>query len=134
MNLYLLLLTLHVLTAILGVGQLAAATVLTTFGAATPVRPLQLILRFVIVSLGLMLVTGVGLEATVHGAHSKMMWFRLSFALLVLVGFLHSRVRRALRHANEFLDTDSARRVNRLLWTMCLGVAAITFLMQAKPW
>jgi dipeptide/tripeptide permease len=127
-------LSIHVVTAILGVGQLAAAAVLTAFGPAAPVKPLQLILRFVIVSLGLMLASGVGLEALTHGAHAETVWFRLSFALFVVVGFLHSRVRRILRHAGESPDQDAMRRANRILWAMCLCVAAITFLMQSKPW
>lgn len=124
----------HVLTAVLGVGQLAAATVLTTTGAAVSARSLQLILRFVSVSLGLMLVSGVSIEALAHGAHSKTVWFRLSLALLVIVGFLHSRVRRTLRNAGDSLEQDARQRVNRILWIVCLCVAAITFLMEAKPW
>lgn len=133
MNAYLILLSLHVVAAILGVGQLGSATVLASFGANTPVRPLQVVLRFVIVSLGLMLLSGVGLEALAHGGHSETGWFRLSFALLLLVGFLHSRARRWLQTIGDPANPAVIRRVSRLLWIMCAGVAVIAFLMEAKP-
>jgi hypothetical protein len=69
----------------------------------------------------------------VRGAFEQAWWLRLSLLLFFLLGFLHSHVRRALRAAGPILDSNAMRRVNRLLWGMCLCVAAITYLMQAKP-
>jgi hypothetical protein len=133
MTTYSIVLSIHVITAILGLGQLAAVTVLTTSGSSLQLLPLQRIMRLVIWSIAVMLVTGCILAGLVRGAFEQAWWLRLSLILFFLLGFLHSRVRRALRTAGPVLDPDLMRRVNRLLWAMCLCVAAITYLMQAKP-
>ena len=134
MTLYSIILSIHVITAVLGLGPLAAVTALTTAGTSVQLLPLQRIMRLVIWSIVVMLVTGCVLAGLVRGAFEQAWWLRLSLILFFLLGFLHSRVRRALRSTGPTLDSDAMRRVNRILWVMCLCVAAITYLMQAKPW
>ena len=134
MNTYSIVLSLHVITAILGLGPLAAVTILTASGLPLPLLPLQRIMRLVIWSLLIMLITGCVLAGLVRGAFEHAWWLRLSVIIFFILGFLHSRVRRALRAAGPTLDPDLMRRVNRVLWAMCLCVGTITYLMQAKPW
>ena len=134
MPIYTVVLCLHVITAILGLGQLAAATVLTTAGSSLPVVSLQRLMRWVMWSLLVMLVTGGALAGLVRGAFEHAWWLRLSVILFFVLGFLHSRVRRALRKAEPVLDAGALRPINRILCAMCVCVAAITYLMQAKPW
>ena len=134
MNLYSTVLALHVITAVLGLGPLGAVTILTSGGTTLPVLPLQKIMRVVIWSLLVMLVTGCVLAGLVRGAFEHAGWLRLSVILFFLLGFLHSRVRRALRGVGTTLSSDAMRQINRILWGMCACVAVITYLMQAKPW
>ncbi|HKB89255.1 MAG TPA: hypothetical protein VKC60_01930 [Opitutaceae bacterium] len=134
MNIYSIVLDIHVITAILGIGPLAAAAALTTSGSSLQLLPLQRIMSLVIWSIAVMLVSGCVLVALTHGALGETWWLRISFAMFLILGFLHARVRRSLRNAGPTIDSALMRRVNRILWTMCLFVAAIAFLMQAKPW
>ena len=134
MNTYSIILDLHVITAILGVGPLAAATVLTAAGSSPQPLALRRVMRFVIWSLAAMLVTGVALVALSHGALRDAWWIRISTILFLLLGFLHVRVSRSLRNAGAAIEAVSMRRINRTLLGMCLCVAAIAYLMQAKPW
>jgi len=134
MNTYSIVLSLHVITAVLGLGPLAGVTILTASGLPLPLSPLQRIMRLVIWSLLIMLITGCVLAGLVRGAFEHAWWLRLSVIIFFLLGFLHSRVRRTLRAAGPILDPDLMQRVNRVLWAMCLCVGTITYLMQAKPW
>jgi hypothetical protein len=134
MNTYSIVLSLHVITAILGLGPLAAVTVLTAPGLSLPLLPLQRIMRLVIWSLLVMLVTGGVLAGLVRGAFEHAWWLRISVILFFFLGFLHGRVRRTLRAVGSTPDSELMRRINRILWVMCLCVAAIAYLMQAKPW
>lgn len=131
---YSLILSLHVVTAVLGLGPLAAILVLTPQVASFEARLLQRIMRVVIASLGLMLITGVALVALVHGAFGETWWLRLSVLLFFGLGFLHSRIRRTTRGNAPLLGPEQLRRVNRICWIMCVDVAAIVYLMAAKPW
>ena len=134
MTTYSLVLSLHVITAVLGLGPLAGVTVMTASGTSLQLGPLQRIMRLVIWSLLVMLVTGATLAGLVHGAFERSWWLRISVLLFFLLGFLHGRVRRVLREGATALDPAAIRRLNRILWGMCGCVAVITYLMQTKPW
>jgi hypothetical protein len=136
MNLYSLLVFLHVLTAILGLGPLTVLAIASSAPApAMPLAPFARLLRLVGWSLGAMLATGILIIAQTHGALGKTGWVRVSVGLFLVLGALQGLVRRRLKRSPD--PTPSAtlpRGLSPLLWTMCAIVGAITYLMEAKPW
>jgi heme A synthase len=130
-------LVVHVLVAVLGVGSIASIAVVATTarrmsrGSRDVIAWLRPLLRYSIFSLAAMLVTGALLDLLVGGAFHDAWWFRGSALLLVATGFLHARARRAIR-----LEGDPALafgRVERIAYGMCALIAAVTVLMETKP-
>jgi len=136
MNLYSTLVCLHVLTAILGLGPISALAVVSSAPIpALPIDRFARLLRGVGWSLGLMLVTGIMIVAQTHGALGKTGWVRVSLGLLVVLGALQGLVRRQVNRCQQAVPPGPLpRAVGPLLWMMCAIVAAITYLMEAKPW
>lgn len=127
----------HSLTAILGIGQIAAmaslvATAQKGSSGLVPVwAPLRRLARFGSYSLVVMLLSGVALDYAGGGAFHRMKWFQLSFLLLLVAGFLLGRAQGALKREP---DDATIRRVKQGAWGTTLVVAVITALMVLKPW
>jgi hypothetical protein len=137
MSTYSILVCLHVITAILGLGPLTALAVVTTGSSSAPFPPQRIasLLRIVGWSLLGLLLTGCVVIAMTHGALGDTRWMRVSFGLFVLLGFLHGQARRQLRQAQRATSPITLpRSLSRILWAMCVVVATITYLMEAKPW
>ena len=136
MNLYSTSVFLHVLAAILGLGPLTTLAVVSS--SPTPSMPpdrFAQILRVVGWSLLAMLVTGVILIAQTRGALGQTAWVRVSFGLFIVLGTLYGMVRRRLKGRRGTPSSVTLPRgLSPLLWAMCALVAAITYLMEAKPW
>lgn len=136
MNLYSTSVFLHVLAAILGLGPLTALAVVSS--SPTPVMPVERfaqLLRVVGWSLLALLVTGVLIIAQTRGALGQTGWVRVSVGLFFVLGALHGLVRRRLKSSRGAAPSVALPRgLSPLLWTMCAVVAAITYLMEAKPW
>lgn len=111
MSTYGVLISIHVLIAIFGLGQLV------TF--PTSLRNV----RFALLGL---FTTGAALDFHAGGAWHEMTWFRVSALLLVLTGVLSVFAARALKSGNP-------RTARRFTWAMCGTVAVITALMELKP-
>jgi uncharacterized membrane protein len=140
-SLYIPVLVVHAVTAVLGIGSIASVAIV----AATARRAgrgskevsawLRPLLRYSGFSLAAMLATGVLLDFAAGGAFHEAWWFRGSVLLLVVTGVLHAQARRAFRP--EFAGVDDARvvlrRVERIAYGMCVLIAAITVLMELKP-
>lgn len=139
MNLYSILLSVHVVTAILGLGQIVGtAIVASSTPTNTPVSPgtLTALRRLGLGTSGalaLMLLSGALLEHTGGGAFHAMLWFRLSFLLLVALGVLQGWTRRTLRKVERESHGRALRGVARLSGVMCALVAVVAILMEAKP-
>ena len=85
--------------------------------------------------LGAMLVTGVLIIGQTHGVLGKAGWVRTALGLFVVLGALHDIVRRRLNRSRDATpDGALPRGLGRSLGAMCGLVAAITYLMEAKPW
>lgn len=130
--LYNLVLVTHVVIAILGVGSIASVAIVAATARKAGHAPAQALvwiaplLRYSIYSLAAMLVTGILLDFVAHGAFHESWWFRGSVLLLVATGALHGFARRAMRAA-------VLRRLEWIAYGMCVLVAAITMLMELKP-
>jgi hypothetical protein len=140
-RLYISVLVVHVLVAVLGLGSIASVAIVAATagkagrraaGALTWLGPL---LRYSAFSLAAMLATGIVLGVTSAGAVHEAWWFRGSALLLVPIGGLHARARRAVRLglANEGDGDLALRRVARLAYGMCALIAVIAVLMEVKP-
>lgn len=136
MNLYSTSVFLHVLAAILGVGPLTTLAIVSSSSTPSlPVEKFAQLLRIVGWSLGAMLVTGILIVAQTQGALGKSGWVRVSLGLFLVLGALHGVVRRRLKRSREAAPSSALPRgLSPLLWAMCGLVAAITYLMEAKPW
>jgi uncharacterized membrane protein len=135
MNLYSSFVFLHVITAIFGLGPLAFLAAASSRTGANWVPPDRFgrILNGVGVSLAAMFVTGAILIAFTHGALGETGWMRVSFGLFLFLAFLHGMARRQVRKMTGTAAQPSAT-LRALLWAMCAVTAAITYLMEAKPW
>jgi hypothetical protein len=136
MNLYSTSVFLHVLAAILGLGPLTTLAVVSSSSAPSmPVARFAQILRVVGWSLLAVLATGILIIAQTRGALGKAGWVRVSVGLFIVLGALHGLVRRRLKQSVDATPSATLPRgLSPLLWTMCTLVAAITYLMEAKPW
>lgn len=134
MNPYSLLVSLHVISAILGLGPLFALTLVASSSSpAVPVAWLSRLSRVVIYGLGAMLVTGFLVIAQTHGAMARGGWVRVALGLFLVLCALQGLVSRRLRRARDGAPDQLPPGLGRLLWPMCGLVAAITWLMEAKP-
>ncbi len=134
MNFYSLVVFLHVLTAILGLGPLTVMAMASTRPANPSISVDRLMqgMRLVGFSLGAMFVTGAIAISLTHGALGQTRWMRISLGLFLLLGILHGLTRRRMKMARD--ARLPAQGLKPLLWSMCAVVAAITYLMEAKPW
>ena len=138
MNLYLYstIVSLHVVTVILGLGPLTALAIATSRprpDSFSLERTAQL-LRIVGWSLLGVLVTGAAIIALTHGALGETGWMRVSFLLFLFLGALHGLARRTLRRMERAAPAPlPGKSLHRIAWAMCGLVIAITYLMEAKP-
>ena len=140
MTAYELTICIHVVTAILGVGQLTGLVVLVALGRKTsPVAPLtwataRRLARGTSWSLIVMLLSGVLLEYLAGGVHGGMWWLRISFLLFLACGALLGMIQRALRRGSAAGDDAVLGGVLVRAWIVVALVAVIASLMQLKPW
>jgi hypothetical protein len=139
MTLYPILLSIHVVTAILGLGQIVGTTAVassTPTDAPVPPTTLAVLRRLglgTIGALAMMLLSGALLEYTSGGAFHATLWFRVSFFLLIALGALQAGIRRILRKVERDADGRAIRRVVQLSRVMCAIVAVVSILMEVKP-
>jgi hypothetical protein len=129
----------HVLAAVLGTG--AVATVAITARAAERTASPEATATFLSVArwagagLGLVFVTGAGIDFAVGGLHHAAGWFRASGILVLVAGAVLARARwlaRAVTDARR--DRAQLRTVTLLSWSACAIVAAVVVLMELRPW
>lgn len=134
MNWYSLVVSLHVIIAILGLGLLTALAL----AFPLPVERMAQMLRIVGLSLLGMLISGAGIIAMTHGAWGETRWMRISFGLFLALGALHGVARRQLRRLQQATDPAASGpplQPPRWIFRAMGGlVIAITWLMEAKPW
>jgi hypothetical protein len=139
MTLYQLAISIHVVTAILGIGQIAGIAVLASSTAAqAPVgagtwTALQRLARGTTWSLVIMLLSGALLEYATGGAYHQEWWFRLSFVCVLLLGAINGRSQRALRKRESVGGERTLKPVVRSAWIMCAITAVVAVLMEVKP-
>lgn len=124
----------HVVVAILGVGQVAGLAVLASSAPSGSWTAIQRLARGTTWSLGIMLATGVLIEYLSGGPFHTTVWFRLSFVGMILLGAASGTVRRALRKRESVGDERTLTTVARTAWLMCGITAVVAALMELKPW
>jgi hypothetical protein len=133
-------LTIHVLAAILGLGPVVAMAFMSArrpaaASLADELRALMLRLStWTSLGLGLLLFSGVLIEAASGGSFHGKWWFRLSFLLLIVLGALNGQTRRRLRRLDTARAADALRTVSVLVWSMLALIAVVTILMINRPW
>ena len=146
---YRVLLFLHVLAVIVGLGPTFALPGLMKLRgeppSATVLRAEYVISRYATIGVGVILVTGLGLiseSPLVIGRFGEVRWLHIAITLFVVLaglgtGFYHPRMRKAVKAA----EAGDAAEVRRLLDPLdkvvgpilALLVAGILYLMLIKP-
>jgi hypothetical protein len=155
MSLYTVAIAVHVVVAVLAIGLVGAVPLTARFARQAPharqraephtdeavgafvgsEQVLGALLRAMQVGFLLMVLTGVLLDVSAAGAFHRTAWFKVSMAVLAVIGISQARVRAALRRgfAPGGERELALARVERWGWVMCAAVALITLLMQCKP-
>ena len=139
MTLYQLAISIHVVTAILGIGQIAGVAVLASSASVqAPVgagtwTALQRLARGTAWSLVIMLLSGALLEYASGGTYHEEWWFRLSLICVLLLGAINGGSQRALRKRESVGGEQTLKGVVRSAWIMCAITAVVAVLMQVKP-
>ena len=130
MTSYLIIKIIHVLTAVLGLGQVGALCLISwQLPSATPL--IIRLARIVTVSLLLMLLSGIGLLKMSGWAFAPTVWVRGSFFLMLVIGFSASRIVKAARSPTQTGDALTTLRRYSTVIAVLTGV--IVWLMTAKP-
>ncbi len=137
MNSYSLIVSLHVIAVILGLGPVSVLVIATSGALPTPYPYDRIgrLMRFSVRGLLAVLATGAAAIAMTHGAMGEGLWMKASFGLFLLLGFLHGLGRRLLGKAQQ--DPSQAPPPVAVRWifrSMCVVIVMITWLMEAKPW
>ncbi len=122
---YLVSLVLHVIATVLGVGQIAAVAI-ASLSEKTDQALLRRLTLLATASLVVVLLTGVSMVAVTQGVYVHATWFRVSMVLFLLIGAGLGQIRRALRKG-------SALALRNWAFSVCVLVAAVVALMEAKP-
>jgi len=136
---YAIAIALHVVIAILGVGQVAGLTVVAAAARRSPpVGPaswasLAQLARGASWSLLAMLLTGIWLEVLAGGAHGRSIWFPIAVVLFFAVGALLGITQRSVRKAKTTGDASVLDGIVARSAAACGLVAIIAALMQLKP-
>ena len=131
---------LHVVVAILGVGQVTGVTLVAAIARRSPpVAPatwaaLTRLTMGASWSLLVMLFTGLWLEFLAGGVHGRSVWLPTAFVLFFACGALLGVTRRALRKGEAAGDVAVLPGVVTRGAVVCVLVAIIAALMQLKPW
>ena len=135
MTLHTLAISIHVVIAILGLGQVAGIAVVATSTSAQGASwgALQRLARGMTWSLVIVLLSGVLVEYSLGGPFHEAWWFRLSFFGLLALGAINGRMARALRKRGLIGDERTLKGVVRSAWIMCAITAVIAVLMAIKP-
>lgn len=132
MSAYAVVVALHVVVAVIGIGMVGAiplgARVARRAGAdLAALEPFYTPLyRITGTSLFVMLFSGLTLDFLVSGVYHERDWFKAAVVLWVIAGFCLGRTRALLRRG-------SLLGVERFGWAMAACVLAIAILMKLKP-
>jgi hypothetical protein len=129
----------HVITAILGVGQVGAIVVVAS--SISPGAPfdagswtaLGRLVRTTRWSLAIVLLSGVLLEYASGGAFHDRWWFRISFFELLVLGAISAIMGRTLKKREATGNERTLKRIVRSAWVMCALTAVIAILMELRP-
>ena len=137
---YTLALCVHVVAAVLGLGQVVAtARFASAASRQLPAPPLVLttlgqLLRGTTGALTFMLLSGVAVEYASGGAVHDTWWFRLAFFQVLVLVVINGVVWRALRRSGAASTARLLRGVAWSAWVMCALIGEVTVLMEVKPW
>jgi len=130
--LHYLVLIVHFVAVILGVGSVGALA----FLVGAPLTERRLLLRlvfFVSGSVGLVLLTGVPLVAMAKDHPEEHIWLRLVTILTVLLGIVGGSCRALLQKAPDSVPPETLAKLRSRLRLMTATTAAIIVLIAVKP-
>jgi hypothetical protein len=137
---YTIVVALHAIAAVLGAGQVLALLIVAHGHTPDPAVTiiggrLVRLLRASGASLGVPIVTGFLLVYIAGGGLLDALWLKVSMGLVIVLGVVTVTTRRRLVRAMAANPARATvlRSVERASVAMCAVVAAIAFLMAAKP-
>ncbi len=136
MNIYGLVLTLHLVVCVLGVGSSLTVGLLARSGAGklVPANFFGSMTRLMSFSLIIVVLTGISLVALKDEGQFRHWYFRGVFFLTFLLGALAgTALRGASKMSNDPLESGQLQRLTRSMAAMAGVTAVIIFLLAAKP-
>jgi hypothetical protein len=135
-------LAVHVLVAVLGLGNIVAVAVLVPGNAAavpSPTLTAQLgrLLSLAGAAVGLLIISGAVLMYFTRGLYVQMIWFRAATVMVLVLGATLGIARRGLRlpkaGAPGAVTRNPLARTRRATFVACGLAAAVVVLMVTKP-
>ena len=133
--------SLHVVTAILGLGQAAGIAVVASSTLSHPPAArgtrttLERLARGTSWSLAVMVLSGLAIARLVGwDYYGAKWWLRISFIATLVLGAITGGVRRTLRKRDDLGEERALRSISRSAWIMCAITSTIAILMELKPW
>lgn len=135
MNWYLILLSIHVITAVGALGQLGVLGLMTRLPNTANAVIMKRILAAAGSGLIIMLISGIGLLWLSDWQFMHAWWLRISFILFIVMGALHGFASATLRKGtvNGTVTTEALAKLKGLAIGLSLTLAVIIVLMEAKP-
>ena len=127
-----LVLIVHLLTVILGTGQIAAIAVLVGVPVVST-KVLSKLVSLLAWSVLIVFLTGIYLVFVANDHPERHWWMRLVVLLTVLLGYLSGASARLLKQASDPIQPDLLKRLRAWVWTMTAATAAVVVLISAKP-
>jgi hypothetical protein len=125
----------HFLVAILGIGGITAAALLTRRSMGLTAIALRALVRLAMTAMVLMIASGLVLDHVIGGIYHQASWFRLAVIATLAAGAAVGDARRSLaRTIAGKLDHDRAmRRAAFALWLAGGLVILVVVLMVCRP-
>ncbi len=125
-------LSIHFIAVVLGVGQVAAIALILGF-PGIPTASLTKLMTFVVWSLLVVFLTGGMLISLVPDHPEKHLYLRLVMLLTLFMGYLSGTARKSMRTASDPIDSAVLANVRTKTLLLAGSVAAIVTLLASKP-
>jgi hypothetical protein len=123
----------HVMVAVVGLGLITSMPILAASSKSLPREPLLTLSRWGTSSLAAMFLTGALMDLLAGGAYHATGWFRASGLTIIATGAILAYTRRAIAKSDP-TNADRARKtVVRASSLASALIAAVTALMETKP-
>lgn len=137
MSLYQILIVIHVIVAVGGLGQLSVFSYMTRNAATANPQVLQQILKAAGGALVIMLLTGIWMLYLLDWMYERTWWFRISVVLFIALGAMHGitskTLKKAVAEGGPLANSPLLPKLKTMSVLMSVTLILIVLLMEGKP-